>query len=410
VDPPSVAYAAGGGTGGEGAAEGLAGRVGGTRRAGGGHRAGSLHRVRFEVTRALDAVERRLSTDPLVTGAVVDLGEAVRLVDLDGGRPANLLRVGLVIDALSRYLSDGGVSLYPVAGRGLLSDTDLTSNERMVIRRWSDDGLVEVVPAEVPALARVCEVATLIGQPVVTRAPLPGYTGVRFSPVTAPGGAALDGGGVGNLPARHSVLARRWHCPLSDCPSFGSTAGPFSGGAARDAGQPPPHLAPGGIPYCPRHGERLIDDGPQPTAVPMVARVGGAVRERFVVTAARPVSVGRSPDDRDGVVLGPYLDEQAVRWVSRNHLRLELHGDELSVTDLSTNGTVLLGRSGVRDTPRPVGLSKDRQHPVGEWDIIQLHQDVEIGRADRPGRPAGQAQPESVMGEAPTMAMRLPRT
>jgi hypothetical protein len=365
--------------------------------------------VRFETTRALDAVERRLSTDPLLTGAVVDLGEAVRLADLDGGRPANLLRVGHVIDALSRHLGDGGVSLYPVATRGLLSDTDLTSNERMVIRRWSDDGLVEVVPAEVPALARVCEVAALVGQPVITRAPLPGYTGVRFSPVAAPGGAALDGGGVGNLPPRHSVLARRWHCPAPDCPSFGSTAGPFSGGAARDGGQPPPHLAPGGIPCCPRHGERLIDDGPQPPAVPMVARVGGVVRQRFVVTGAHPVVVGRSPDDREGVVLGPYLDEQAVRWVSRNHVRLELHGDELSVTDLSTNGTVLLGRSGPRATPRPAGLSRDRAHPVGEWDLIQLHQDVEVGRADRPGRPSGPAQPESVMGEAPTMAMRLPR-
>src|SRR5262249_18812299 len=83
------------------------------------------------------------------------------------------------------------------------------SNERMVIRRWSDDGLVEVVPTEVPALARVCEVAALIGQPVITRAPLPGYPGVRLSPVAAPGGAALDGGGAGKLPSRHSVLARR---------------------------------------------------------------------------------------------------------------------------------------------------------------------------------------------------------
>jgi hypothetical protein len=371
--------------------------------------AGSLHRVRFEVTRALDAVERRLSTDPLLTGAVVDLNEVVRLVDLDGGRPANLLRVGMVIDALARQLGDGGVALYPVAARGLLSDTDLTSNERMVIRRWSDDGLVEVVPAEVPALARVREVAALIGQPVITRAPLPGYTGVRFSPVAAPGGAGLDGGGVGTLPQRHAVLGRRWRCPIPDCPSFGSTAGPFAGGATRDGGQPPPHLAPGGVPICPRHGERLTDAGPQPSAVPMVARVGGVVRERFVVTDARPVVVGRSPDDRDGVVVGPYLDEQAVTWVSRNHMRLELRGDEMFVTDLSTNGTVIMGRSGPRDTPRPTGLARDRSYPVGEWDVIQMHKDVDVCRADRQSAPARPGQPESVMGEAPTIAMRLPR-
>jgi FHA domain len=298
--------------------------------------------------------------------------------------------------------------VYPVATRGLLSDTDLTSNERMVIRRWSDDGLVEVIPAEVPALSRACEVAALIGQPVITRAPLPGYSGVRFAPVAAPGGVALDGGGVGTTPPRHPVFNRRWECPLTDCPSFGDTAGPFAGGAARAGGQPPPHLASGGVPVCPRHGERLIDAGPRPAAIAMVARVGGVVRERFVVTEGRPVAVGRSPEDRDGVVLGPYLDDQAVRWVSRNHLRLELRDKELLVTDVSTNGTVILGRSGPRDAPRPTGLSHDRAYPLGDWDLIQLHQGVEVSRADRPGGPAGRAQPESVMGDAPTMSIRLP--
>jgi hypothetical protein len=196
---------------------------------------------------------------------------------------------------------------------------------------------------------------------------------------------------------------------VPDCPSFGTAGGPFSGGAARDGGQPPPHLAPGGVPCCPRHGDRLVDEGPQSPAVPMVARVGGVVRERFVVTGSHPVVVGRSPDDRGGVVLGPYLDEDAVRWVSRNHLRLELRDEELQVTDLSMNGTVLLGRSGPRETPRPSGLARDRAYPVGEWDLVRLHRDVEIGRADRQGGSVGSAQPESVMGDAPTMAMRLPR-
>jgi hypothetical protein len=363
--------------------------------------------VRFEVTRALDAIERRLSTDPMMTGGVVDLGEAVRFADLDGGRPAQLIRIGLVIDALSRQLGDDGVALYPVASRGLLSDTDLTSNERMVIRRWSDDGLAEVVPAEVHALARVCEVAALIGQPVITRAPLPGYNGVRFTPVVAPGGAALEGG-LGTAPQRHAVLGRRWQCPVPDCASFGSTAGPFSGGAVREGGQPPPHLA-RGVPLCPRHGERLVDAGAQAPAVSMVARVGGVARERFVVAEGRPVVVGRAPDDRDAVVLGPYLDEEAVRRVSRNHLRLELRGGDMLVTDVSTNGTVVLSRSGPRDAPRPVGLSLDRAHPLGEWDLVQLHQGVEVCRADRQSAPAGMGQQQSVMGDAPTMAMRLPR-
>jgi hypothetical protein len=361
--------------------------------------------VRFEVTRALDAIERRLSTDPLKTGAVVDLGEAVRFADLDGGRPAQLIRVGLVIDALSRQLGDDAVALYPVASRGLLSDTDLTSNERMVIRRWSDDGLAEVVPAEVPGLARACEVAALIGQPVISRSPLPGYSGLRYTPVASSGGAALEGG-LGTTPQRHAVLGRRWQCPLPDCASFGSTAGPFSGGAARDGGQPPPRLV-RGQPFCPRHGERLVDAGPQPVAVPMVARVDGAVRERFVVSDGRPVVVGRAPDQ--GVVLGPYLDEEAVRRVSRSHLRLELRGNDLQVTDLSTNGTVVLSRPGPRDAPRPVGLSLEQPYVLGEWDLVQLHQGIEVCRADRQSASSGVAQQNSVMGDAPTMAMRLPR-
>lgn len=364
--------------------------------------------MRFEVTRALDAIERRLSTDPLRTGAVIDLGEAVRLADLDGGRPAQLIRVGLVIDALTWQTGDDDLALYPVASRGLLSDTDLTSNERMVIRRWSDDGLVEVVPAETSALARAAEVATLIGQPLISREEPPGYAGVRFVPKAAAGGATL-GGGLGATPKPSTALGRRWECPVPDCASFGATAGPFSGGAAREGAQPPPRFV-RGVPCCPRHGERLVDAGAQPLAVPMVARVDGAVRERFTVTEGRPVAVGRAPDDRDRVVLGPYLGEEALRRVSRNHLRLALRDGELLVTDLSTNGTVVLGRSGPRAAGRPTGLPYDRPHPLGEWDVVQLFEGVELCRADRQSAPERAASQRSVMGDAPTMAMRLPRS
>jgi hypothetical protein len=51
----------------------------------------------------------------------------------------------------------------------------------------------------------------------------------------------------------------------------------------------------------------------------------------------------------------------------------------------------------------PVG----QPHPVGEWDTVQLHEGVELRRGDRPATEpvAGAA---SVMGDAPTMALRLP--
>jgi pSer/pThr/pTyr-binding forkhead associated (FHA) protein len=141
----------------------------------------------------------------------------------------------------------------------------------------------------------------------------------------------------------------------------------------------------------------------------MAVRVNGVVVRRFVVRGGEAVTVGRSPDDRDGIVLGSYLDDVSAPWISRNHLRLELRGDELTVVDLSTNGTVVLSRRGPGDGPRPVGLPRERPHQLGEWDLIQLHKTVEVGRADRIGGKPVASQPESVMGEAPTVAMRLPR-
>src|SRR3982751_2883738 len=122
--------------------------------------------VRFEVSKVLDAIEARLTTDPALARAVVDLSEIVRYADLDGGRPAGMLRLGLVIDALGRHVSEENVPVYAVVPRGLLSDADLTSNERMVVRRWADDGVVEVVPQ---LDDRIFEVAELLGVPVLTR-------------------------------------------------------------------------------------------------------------------------------------------------------------------------------------------------------------------------------------------------
>ena len=73
--------------------------------------------MRFEVSKVLDAIETRLTTDPALARAVVDLSETVRYADLDGGRPASLLRLGLVIDALGRYVAEENVPVYAVAPR-----------------------------------------------------------------------------------------------------------------------------------------------------------------------------------------------------------------------------------------------------------------------------------------------------
>jgi FHA domain len=363
-------------------------------------RTGHRHdeQVRFHVSQTLDAVERRLSTDPLLASAVLDLGEVVRLAEVDHGRPANLLRLGLAVDALARETGDDTATVYPVAERGLLSDTDLTSNERMVIRRWSDDGLVEVIPAGGPVAARVREIGELTGLPVIGRAPLPGYAGPGYALLPAAGGAALarhpsggPGSGVSELPApgTHPALRRWWRCPEPDCPSFGPP----------DRTQPPPRLA-AGVPSCPRHGTRLADAGPRPAAVALAVRVNGVVRHRFPVQAGRPVTVGRLPDDPDGVTLGPLVDRETGSRISRTHVRFELGDGGLTVTDLSTNGTWLRGRQ----------VPPQQPVPVGERDTVHLHDRVEIGRAGQPSaaRPGGSVG--SVMGDAPTMALRLPRT
>ena len=102
--------------------------------------------MRFEVSRVMDTIEQRLTTDVTLAQAVVDLADVARFVALDGGRPINLLRLGMVVDALSRYLIDAGAMLYPVVGREALSEAALTSKERMVLGRWADDGLIEVTP------------------------------------------------------------------------------------------------------------------------------------------------------------------------------------------------------------------------------------------------------------------------
>ncbi|MGA8115790.1 MAG: FHA domain-containing protein, partial [Actinocatenispora sp.] len=154
--------------------------------------------MRFEVTRVLDSIERRLCTDPTVARAVVDLSPIVRQKELDGGRTASLLRLGLVIDALGQSLSDQGAKVYVVLDRALLADLELSSNEKMTLRRWSDDGLVDTLE-EVDD--RVLEVAACTGLPVISRDDFarfanrhPWLTGApeRFLiPVPGMGGAVL---------------------------------------------------------------------------------------------------------------------------------------------------------------------------------------------------------------------------
>lgn len=392
--------------------------------------------MRFEVHQVLDAIERRLSTDPAVARGVLDLSEVVRYGDLDNTRPANLLRLGMVVDALARHLAEEDVRVFAVAGRPLLSDVDLTSNERMRIRSWSDDGLVEVLP---DLADRMLEVADLTGLPVLSRGRyeglrdryrwLAGEPGRLLAPLPGAGGAALvergpAGPGRPGAPAGPgrpsqagaAVMSRLWRCPHRGCASFGDPGGvggpggvddtfahlrggTNSGQKRRPGSQPPPRLRQG-VPICPRHDTRLVDAGPRPAAQPVSVRVGGVLKLRFVVTAGAPVVVGRAPDEPDSVMLGHLLGDDARSWISRRHLRLEVRGDALFVVDTSTNGTL------VRRGKGQFTLYRDQAHKLGMDDVLELYDGVEVARSGH-WASGGSIQPTSVLADAPTMAMRI---
>jgi pSer/pThr/pTyr-binding forkhead associated (FHA) protein len=361
--------------------------------------------MRFEVTQVLDAIERHLTTEAALAQAVVDLGQIAWYGALDGGRPVSLLRVGLLVDALSRHLGQDALMLYAVAGRDLLTDADLTPKERMVLGRWAGDGMIEVVPV---VADRVPEVADITGLPVVTVDGFPGlerrYPWLRGMPervlqlVPGEGGARIIGGqpAPGGAEARGaSLLSRVWRCSRRDCPIFGDMR----------AGSPAVPRMKAGVPVCPRHDEPLQNAGPRPPSVTFVLIVDGSVRERFVVRAGRPVVVGRSPDEPTGLVIGAHLEGTAAQMISRNHARLELREDGLFVVDLSTNGTVVRKGGGPYGGGEQVQLSGGTAYPLEPHDTVELHSGVVLARADRLPA-ASQGHRASIMDDAPTMTMR----
>jgi hypothetical protein len=380
--------------------------------------------VRFEVSKVLDAIEARLTTDPALARGAVDLSEIVRYADLDGGRPASSVRLGLVIDALGRYLTEDNVPVYVIAPRGLLSDTDLTSNERMVIRRWADDGKVEVVPV---VEDRVFEVAELLGLPVLTRTRGEQFRGRRpwvdepgrlLAAIAGEGGlpvlvSRVGRGDPGKQPERspmgERLLARVWQCPESNCTSFGSGGDPDSPFAdmrtfTSPGSQPPPAIR-AGVPSCPRHGAKLNDAGARPAVEVLSVRIDGVVHKRFVVSTEAPVVVGRAPEGGGGVMLGQWLTEDARKWISRGHAQFSLlPGGGLTVQDVSTNGTGIRPGGSLDDDER-ITLGRNESRQLAPTDVVELYAGVNVGRS-KLWATGGVAQTQSVMGEAPTMALR----
>jgi hypothetical protein len=204
------------------------------------------------------------------------------------------------------------------------------------------------------------------------------------------------------------LLARVWRCPESNCSSFGAAGesdSPFADmrEVTSPVAQPPPSLR-SAVPTCPRHGTKLTDAGQRPAVEVLSVRIDGVIRQRFVVSAEKPVVVGRAPEGAGGIMLGQWLSDDARKWISRGHARFTLAGETLTVQDVSTNGTGIRPGGSTDDDER-ITLSRDEVRTLAAADVVELYANVNVGRA-RMWATGGVSQPSSVMAEAPTMAIR----
>jgi hypothetical protein len=415
--------------------------------------------VRFEVSRVLDTIEQRLTTDVTLAQAVVDLADVARFQELDSGKGISLMRIGMVLDAFAQYLMDGHAMLYPVVGRELLSDAGFTSKERMVLGRWIDDGRIEATPMTGD---RVVEIADFTGMPIIAcrdyrqfaerfgwvtteserllrlsprlgkavltpwvdgiPAPAEG-TGRARATFAAPGRSTPPEGADQRVfasrprqaqtrvstraiepaakpsPMGTTMMARLWRCSDPECPSFSDF---------RRIGQPVPRMLKG-VPACPRHGEPLKDAGARPTEYPVAVVIDDVVRLRFPVTGARPVTVGRSLEDPEDISLDLWLHEAAANWISGRHARLDIVDGALRITDHGENGMLLWTRKEAGGAAESTRLYPGRSAILGPHDSVELYTGVELVPGNRRvvgGGPVLASEVRSVLVDAPTVALR----
>jgi hypothetical protein len=168
--------------------------------------------------------------------------------------------------------------------------------------------------------------------------------------------------------------------------------------------QPPPAVR-AGAPTCPRHGAKLQDAGPRPAVEVLSVRIDGVVRRRFVVSTEAAVVVGRAPEGGTGIMLGQWLSEEARKWISRGHVQLTLRTDgALVAQDVSTNGTGIRPGGSLDDDQR-ITLNRNESRRLAAEDVVELYAGVNVARS-KIWATGGVTQPGSVMGEAPTMALK----
>lgn len=310
----------------------------------------------------MNDLEKHLASHPEDADALVDLSNVVRASDLGTPGLRSLDRLRLVVDALAQRLGDRRATVYAVADRSLRGGALEFPDPTDVVRlgQWAGRGLIEELP---DADRRLLDLAEMTGVPVVSR---DGFADFRLShpwiqgnttqflaPRPAPGRTVVleqrdmgvraavdisrkmeesDFKEYGLLRGRHrrpltDVLRRRWRCPVDDCRRHGTRA----------TREQLPQMR-GGTPVCRVHRSALLDDGPRPATVQLKLLVEGECVHRFTLTGGTVTGIGRAPGD-GGIALQDLVPEQLVRRVSRRHLEIRVAETEISVQDVSSNGT-----------------------------------------------------------------------
>lgn len=334
-----------------------------------------------------------LTSDLNEADALLDISNIVRDDRLGGRGPADLIRMERVGEALASLYGAARAAMLAVADDSLISRNDLflLPRQRRTVRGWAESGLVLTAgKADVPLL----RIAEETGLPIITR---DRFTGHRreFPWLNGSDDAVLEPrtdrhGEVSlyhvtlhakdewqisvseendllvqqGLTERIEALGRFWSCPEPRCPRHDPANGSFV-------------LLPrvrGGRLVCDQHGLEMTDLGPRPRLAQLKIMRSGAEVHRFSVAEGTAVTAGRSPGPAD---LTPFLDDTTRRGVSRAHLRFDLDGPQLTITDLSRNGTTLIRRDGTEHDLR------GGTRPFSVGDRARIHPSLEIIRSGR---------------------------
>src|SRR5579871_481090 len=105
-------------------------------------------------------MDENLTSDIHLADFIVDLSNVVRM-----GTHPSLTYFDRLLSALKIREKDPGVRVYAVADKSLLGLRELPRDDRRILARWREDGLIEVTGDADP---RILELAELTGLRVIS--------------------------------------------------------------------------------------------------------------------------------------------------------------------------------------------------------------------------------------------------